>query len=86
MVCELMDLRAFFEVRRGSSQKVSPGIPLTGGYLLSPVFQTVPHARFSAARCVCNLYEALSKPGLNPFVNRSALKLADLDHLTEVSG
>jgi len=42
-------------------------------------FDVVPRSRYSAARWESNQYECLSKPGCNPFLNRSALKLANIN-------
>ena len=44
-------------------------------------FDAVPAHRFKAARAACNPYEGL---GRGPFVNRSALKLANLDHALDL--
>ena len=42
-------------------------------------FNAVPRARFSAARSASNMYEPLGTAAQNPFLNRSALKLANID-------
>ena len=42
-------------------------------------FDAVPRSRYSAARWESNQYECLGGSGYNPFLNRSALKLANID-------
>ncbi len=44
-------------------------------------FEATPRSRYSAARRASNAYECLGEPACNPFLNRSALKLANMDHL-----
>lgn len=51
--------------------------------VLDPM-QDVPSEVFRMARHAANPYEALDDPAFNPFLNRSALKLANLDSILEV--
>jgi len=44
-------------------------------------FDAVPRSRYSAARWESNPYERLGEPDCNPFLNRSALKLANMNKL-----